>query len=62
VAAFPVIAPFGMIIAVRARMPPSPRLSARMTRSRYLSEMMSTSDQNTTDATPSAFTGLLVSR
>ena len=35
-------------------MPPSPRLSARITSSRYLIEMMMISAQNTIDATPSA--------
>ena len=35
-----------------ARMPPSPSLSARMTKSRYLTETTSMSDQKTSDRTP----------
>ena len=61
-AAFWVILPRGMIIAVSAKMPPSPWLSARITNIRYLTEMIMTSAQNTTDATPRAFTGLVASR
>ena len=44
----------GMTSAVRARMPPSPWLSARITSGRYLIEMMMISAQNTSEATPSA--------
>ena len=42
----------GMSSAVRARMPPSPWLSARITSIRYLIEMMMISAQKTTEATP----------
>ena len=45
---------FGMINAVRARMPPSPRLSARITSARYLIEMIKISAQKAIDATPMA--------
>ena len=48
----------GISSAVRARMPPSPWLSARITSSRYLIEMMTISAQNTTDATPYALAWL----
>ena len=51
---------FGMTSAVSARMPPSPRLSARMMKVMYLMEMMITSAQNATDASPSAFVSLTV--
>ncbi len=44
----------GINSAVSARMPPSPWLSARITSARYLTEMMTTSAQNTTEATPYA--------
>ena len=44
-----------MISAVSARMPPSPRLSARITSAMYLTQMITTSAQNASDATPSAF-------
>ena len=44
----------GISNAVNARMPPSPWLSARITNSRYLTEMITTRAQNTTDATPYA--------
>ena len=44
----------GITSAVRARIPPSPWLSARITSARYLIEMMMISAQNTTDATPNA--------
>ena len=52
----------GMTSAVRARMPPSPWLSARITSIRYLIEMMMISDQNTSEATPNALTGFSASR
>ena len=39
--------------AMRARMPPSPLLSARMTRATYLIVTTSTSDQKISDSTPS---------
>lgn len=45
----------GITSAVNARIPPSPWLSARITRKRYLIEMTISNDQNTTDATPYAF-------
>ena len=44
----------GISSAVNARMPPSPWLSARITSSRYLIEMITIRAQNTTDATPYA--------
>jgi hypothetical protein len=44
-----------MTSEVRARMPPSPWLSARITRARYFTEMMMISAQNAMDATPNAF-------
>lgn len=49
----PVTVPiFGMTSAVKARMPPSPWLSARITSVRYLIEITMTSAQTTTDASP----------
>ena len=51
----PAAARCGISSAVSARMPPSPWLSARITRARYLIEMMMISAQNTIDATPNAF-------
>ena len=42
----------GKTIAVRARMPPSPLLSARITNMRYLMEMMMMSDQNAREQIP----------
>ena len=42
----------GRINAVRARIPPSPWLSARMTRSRYLMVTTITRDQTIKDSTP----------
>ena len=36
-------------------MPPSPWLSARMTKTRYLTETTMTSDQKISDSTPSTF-------
>ena len=42
----------GRTRAVRARMPPSPLLSARITKNRYLTEMMMTSDQNAREQMP----------
>ena len=39
-------------------MPPSPRLSAFSTSPAYLTEITSTSDQNTSDSTPSTFPGV----
>ena len=41
-------------------MPPSPRLSARITSARYLMEMMMISAQNAIDATPSALVSVTV--
>ena len=41
-----------MISAVRARIPPSPWLSARITSARYLTQMITTNAQNASDATP----------
>ena len=42
----------GITNAVSAMMPPSPRLSARMTRTRYLNAMTTRSDQKISDSTP----------
>ena len=42
----------GMTSAVRARMPPSPLLSARITKSRYFTEMMMTKAQNASEQIP----------
>src|SRR5262249_50394913 len=42
----------GLISASRARMPPSPWLSARMMSSAYLMEMTTTSDQKISDTIP----------
>src|SRR6478735_1278840 len=47
-----------MTRAVRARMPPSPWLSARITRSRYLIEMTMINAQNASDAMPSALSSV----
>ena len=44
--------------AISARMPPSPRLSARMTKTRYLSEMTMISDQKISESTPRTFSGV----
>ena len=41
-----------------ARMPPSPLLSARITTSRYFTEITSSSDQNIRDSTPSMSAGV----
>src|SRR6266852_5330299 len=43
---------------ISARMPPSPRLSARITSTRYLIEMMMISDQTMSDSTPMTFCGV----
>ncbi|CAB4574090.1 unannotated protein [freshwater metagenome] len=51
-----------MTIAVRARIPPSPWLSAFMTKVRYLMEMMMTRAQKASEATPKAYTGFEASR
>ena len=40
---------------VRARMPPSPLLSARITKPTYLIVMTTTSDQKTSESTPRTF-------
>jgi hypothetical protein len=42
----------GATSEVRARMPPSPRLSARSTYARYLSDTTTISDQNTSEHAP----------
>ena len=47
--------------AMRARMPPSPRLSARMMKVRYLSTITTRSDHSTSDRMPSTFAGVGVS-
>ena len=44
--------------AVNARMPPSPRLSARMISVMYFSVTTITSAQTMTDRTPSTFSGV----
>jgi hypothetical protein len=46
-------APTGVTSEVSARMPPSPRLSARRTKTAYLTEMTSASAQKMSDSTPS---------
>ena len=43
--------------AISASTPPSPSLSARMTKSRYLTETTSVSDQKTSDRMPKMFAG-----
>ena len=43
---------FGMTSAVNARMPPSPLLSARITKSKYLMEMMMTKAQKASEQIP----------
>ena len=43
---------------ISARMPPSPRLSARMTKTRYLIEMTMISDQKISESTPSTLSGV----
>ncbi len=50
----PTVDPRGNTSAASARIPPSPRLSARITRNRYFTEITMTSVQNTTDAAPYA--------
>ena len=54
-------APSGVTSAVRARMPPSPWLSARMTNVRYLTQITSTSDQNMSDSRPSTLASMTAS-
>ena len=49
------------ISATRARIPPSPLLSARMTNSRYLMLMTTTSDQNTSERRPRTFVSVTAS-
>ncbi len=44
--------------ALSAMMPPSPLLSARMMKPAYLTATISTSDQNTSESTPSTFSGV----
>src|SRR3546814_4634582 len=48
----------GLSRASRARMPPSPRLSARITSSRYFSETTTTSDQKISDRMPNTRSGV----
>jgi hypothetical protein len=48
----------GVASAVSARMPPSPRLSARRTKTPYLTEMMRISAQKIRDITPKTFSGV----
>ena len=48
----------GRSSASSARMPPSPRLSARSTNTMYLSEMMASNVHSTSDSTPSTFASL----
>jgi hypothetical protein len=50
----------GLISASRARMPPSPWLSARMMSSAYLMEMTTISDQKISDTIPSTASGATV--
>ena len=47
--------PLGRASARRARMPPSPRLSARITIDRYLNVTTKLSDQTISDRMPSTF-------
>jgi hypothetical protein len=47
----------GLTNASRARMPPSPWLSARMIRIAYLMEMTMINDQKISDTTPSTASG-----
>ena len=42
----------GITREVRAKMPPSPRLSARMTNNRYFTEIMRINDQKASEQTP----------
>jgi hypothetical protein len=44
--------PVPLISAIRAMIPPSPSLSARMMKVTYLSETMIVMDQNTSESTP----------
>ncbi len=44
--------------ASSARMPPSPRLSARITNARYLKLTTKVMAQNTSESTPSTFSGV----
>jgi hypothetical protein len=50
----PGVKPFAPIKDINARMPPSPRLSARMTNRQYLIEMVMINVQITSDRMPSA--------
>ena len=43
---------------MNARMPPSPRLSARIMKTRYLIEITMTSAQKMSDSTPSTLSGV----
>ncbi len=50
--------PLGRASAIRARIPPSPRLSARMTTVRYLKVTTKLSDQRISERMPSTFCSL----
>src|ERR1700675_115842 len=50
--------PFAPMSDINARMPPSPRLSARMTMRQYLIDTVMIRVQNTSDSTPSALCGV----
>jgi len=53
--------PIGVASEASARMPPSPRLSARRMKPRYFTEITSTSDQKTSERTPSTSSVLTAS-
>ena len=54
----PGVKPFAPISDINARMPPSPRLSARITIRQYLIETVMINVQNISDSTPSALCGV----
>ena len=54
----PGVKPLAPIKDISARMPPSPRLSARITNRQYLIEMVTIKVQNISDSTPSALCGV----
>ena len=51
-------APLRATRARSARIPPSPRLSARITKDMYLNVTTKVIDQNTSDTTPSTLSGV----
>ena len=50
----PGVNPFAPMRDINARMPPSPRLSARITNRQYLIEIVRINDQTMSDKMPSA--------